>query len=169
MCTFLAHHHYDSRVRRVFLTGMSGTGKSTVTRRLARHGYKAVDADDGLTEALPDGTQRWREQAVQDLLSVEDAPILFLAGCEENMVKFLPQFDQVILLSAPVDTLLQRLATRTNNPFGKDPTELARVLQDVEAIEPRLRALADHEVGTAAPLDEVVSEILRLAESPIDT
>jgi adenylate kinase family enzyme len=48
---------------------MSGTGKSTVTRRLAEHGYKAVDADDdGLTETLPDGTQRWREDAIEHLL-----------------------------------------------------------------------------------------------------
>ena len=33
-------------VKRVLLTGMSGTGKSTVVAELAARGYKAVDADD---------------------------------------------------------------------------------------------------------------------------
>ena len=45
----------------------------------------------------------WREDRIQDLLSTEDADVLFLSGCAENMGKFLPQFDHVILLSAPAD------------------------------------------------------------------
>lgn len=32
-------------MKRILLTGMSGTGKSTVIRELAARGYKAVDAD----------------------------------------------------------------------------------------------------------------------------
>ncbi len=32
-------------VKRMLLTGMSGTGTSTVTSELASRGYKAVDAD----------------------------------------------------------------------------------------------------------------------------
>jgi shikimate kinase len=109
---------------------MSATGKSTVVRELARRGYKAIDADDGLTEPLLDGRQRWREEAVAALLDADDVPIVFLAGCEDNIVGFLPRFDRIILLSAPVETLLERLATRPNNPFGKRPGELARVLRD---------------------------------------
>ena len=33
-------------MKRVLLTGMSGTGKSTVINELAARGYKAVDIDD---------------------------------------------------------------------------------------------------------------------------
>jgi hypothetical protein len=33
--------------------------------------------------------------------------VLFLAGCEENQVQFHPQFDHIILLSAPIKTMLQ--------------------------------------------------------------
>ncbi len=32
-------------MKRILLTGMSGTGKSTVIAELATRGYKAVDAD----------------------------------------------------------------------------------------------------------------------------
>jgi dephospho-CoA kinase len=149
-------------VKRVLLTGMSGTGKSAVVRELAARGYKAVDTDDGWCQVLADGRQLWREDAIATLLATEDADMLFVAGCEENQARFHPQFDHIILLSAPVPILMQRLATRTSNPFGKAPAELRQVLDDVAATEPRLRRIADHEVVTTAPLPEIVTTILKL-------
>jgi dephospho-CoA kinase len=106
-------------VKRVLITGMSGAGKSSLIANLAALGYKAVDTDDGWCEPQPDGRQRWREDAIQELLATEDTGMLFVAGCEENQVKFHPWFDHIILLSAPAEVLTWRLATRTNNPFGK--------------------------------------------------
>ena len=144
---------------------MSGTGKSSVVRELVARGYKAVDTDDGWSEPLPDGRQKWREDAIQDLLSTEDADVLFVAGCEENQVKFHPQFDHIVLLSAPLETLVERLATRTSNPYGKAPEELRRFLVDVETVEPLLRRVAGHEVRTTVPLDEVVTTVLRLVDA----
>ncbi len=154
-------------MQRVLLTGMSGTGKSSVVRELIARGYKAVDTDDGWCELQPDGRQLWREDAVQTLLSTEDADVLFLAGCEENQVRFHPQFDHIVLLSAPLDTLLDRLATRTSNPYGKSAEERRRFLDDVETVEPLLRQIATHEVQTTVPLDAVVTAVLRLVEAPL--
>ena len=152
-------------MKRVLLTGMSGTGKSSVVRALAARGYKAVDTDDGWSEPLPDGRQRWREDAIARLLDTEDADVLFLAGCEENQAQFHPRFDHIVLLSAPIETLLERLETRTENPYGKSPEELRRILDDLEHVEPLLRRIADHEVRTTAPLDEVVANVLRLVDA----
>jgi dephospho-CoA kinase len=149
-------------VKRVLLTGMSATGKSAVVRELAACGYKAVDTDDGWCQVLADGRQLWREEAIAALLAIEDADILFVAGCEENQVRLHPQFDHIILLSAPVEILMQRLAARTTNSFGKSPEELRRVLEDITAIEPRLRRIADYEIVTTAPLHEVVTTILQI-------
>jgi len=145
---------------RVLITGMSGAGKSSVITALAALGYKAVDTDDGWCEPQPDGRQRWREDAIQALLDTEDTDLLFLAGCEENQVKFHSQFDHIILLSAPAETLAQRLATRTNNPFGKSVGEHDRILADLAEVEPRLRAIADCEIDTTMPLDEVVRAVV---------
>ena len=147
-------------VKRVLLTGMSATGKSSVIRGLADRGYRAIDADDGWCEPLPDGRQQWREEGIAALLATEDAEVLFVAGCEENQVRFHPQFDHIILLSAPAEILMERLAARTGNPFGKTPAELSRVLQDLRTVEPLLRRVADHEIQTTMPLDDVVSAIL---------
>ena len=89
--------------------------------------------------------------------------MLFIAGCEENQVRFHPRFDLIILLSAPVGVLAERLASRTTNSFGRAPGELARVLDDLQAVEPLLRKAATHEIRTTMPLGDVVAEVLHLA------
>jgi len=58
------------------------------------------------------------------------------------------------------------LATRTTNPYGKQPDEVARVLALQQTVEPLLRAGAGLEVDTSAPLDQVVSTVLRLVQPP---
>ena len=157
---------------------MSGTGKSSVIRELAGQGYKAMDADSpeysewvevpGDTSVLgsPEWGSRdwvWREDRVQALLSTEDADVLFVSGCAANMGKFLPRFNHVVLLSAPAEVIVERLATRTTNTYGKRPEEVAGTLELIETIEPRLRRVADHEIDSSAPLDEVVAILLRIA------
>jgi dephospho-CoA kinase len=151
-------------MKRILLTGMSGTGKSTVASALSERGYKAINLDHpdwSVHDA--DGEWIWREDRVRKLLSVEDADVLFVSGCAENQMQFHPQFDHIILLSASKDVIIERLATRTNNPYGKKPEEFADVLRYVETIEPRLRRVASHEIDTSAPLEDVLEEVLRIA------
>jgi len=162
---------------RVLLTGLSGTGKSTLIEQFAALGYKAVDLDsdewsewvevhfDGEPTAGDSPVERnrdwvWREERVHALLSLQETGILFAAGCASNMAKFRLQFDHIVLLTAPAAVTVERLLTRDNNQYGKRPEELARVLAQHEVIEPRLRTLAHHEIDTSASLDEVVRKIL---------
>ena len=164
-------------MKRILLTGLSGTGKSTLIAALAARGYKAVDADGDAFSRWGEPTSEadvvgppveagrdwvWREDRIQDLLSTEDTDVLFLAGCAENMGQFLPQFDQIVLLHAPVDVLVERLRTRTTNAYGKRPDEVGRVLGQMETVEPLLRRAAGRELDTSAPLEEIVARVLAL-------
>jgi shikimate kinase len=164
-------------MQRILLTGISGTGKSTLSAALAARGYKAVDADTAAwsawvaagevagaagTPVRPDADWVWRADRIRALLATEDAPILFLSGCAPNMGQFLPQFDHIVLLSAPPATLVARLATRTTNAYGKQPDEVARVLALQQTVEPLLRRAATHEIDTRLPLDQVVATLLHL-------
>ena len=150
-------------MKRILLTGMSGTGKSTVIDRLVGLGFKAVDLDSaGLCEWDAGGHELWLEDEVQLLLDAEDGDALFLAGCAENQVKFYPQFDQVVLLSAPAEVITERLMSRTNNPYGKDPSEAARILEEKETIEPLLRQAATVEVDSSAHIEKVLAVIVGL-------
>lgn len=160
-------------MKRVLITGMSGTGKSTLIAELAARGYTAVDADepefseevsvpqDELT-GLGSGTDWvWREDRIAELLATQDKDTLFIGGTSPNQGKFYAQFDHVVLLVAPPALIAERLASRTTNDFGKDPNQLARTLRLQEEVEPLLRRGADLEVDTTAPLGEVIAVILR--------
>src|SRR2546425_946458 len=152
---------------------MSGTGKSSVIRALASRGYKAVDTDyDGWSHlvdvpprASPGGgaTQDWlwREDRMAELLADEDADVLFVSGAAPNQSKFYTHFDHILLLTAPVSVMVERLVTRTNNPYGKRIGELERILDYKRRIEPILQRAATAVIDTSGPLDQVVEEILR--------
>ena len=168
-------------MQRILITGMSGTGKSTLIEALAARGFKAMDTDYGgysrLVDAAPGeltgpgGGQDWiwDEDRIQQLLSTEDAGVLFVGGCSPNQGKFYEQFDRIVLLTASEPVIAARLATRVNNPFGKDDGELERTLQLKRLVEPALRRAAGLEIDTSAPLDEVVQAVLKLVEPDSDS
>ena len=145
---------------RVLITGMSGSGKSTVLRELQSRGFAAVDLDHGWCLPQVDGRQLWDEVKLRRVLATDTSDVLFVGGCEENMSAFLPDFDRVVLLSAPIAVLLARIDARTEHDFGKSPEERARVLADLEEVEPRLRRIAHVEVQTDRALEDVIEDVL---------
>ena len=70
----------------VLLTGMSGTGKSSVVPELVACWYAAEHADDGWCETRPDGRQLWREDAIRELLTTAEVEVSFIAGCEADEI-----------------------------------------------------------------------------------
>ena len=153
----------------VFVTGMSGTGKSAALAELTSRGHRVVDTDyGGYAEEVPSSDeggweQLWCEDRIAAVLDQHDEGVLFLSGCVANQGKFYLRFDAVVLLSAPVDVILERVATRDTNNFGKSERERRRILHDLATYEPRLRAGATAEIDTRAPLGEVADALERIA------
>ena len=81
----------------------------------------------------------------------------------EGLGRFYNCFDAVVLLSAPVDVMLQRIAIRLTNPFGKTAEERRRILADLEAVEPLLRATSTTEIVTTIPVTEVADVLETVA------
>jgi broad-specificity NMP kinase len=153
----------------VLVTGMSGTGKSTTLIELARRGHRVVDTDDGgWSEDLPladgFGSERlWREDRIDALLTEPSDGALLVSGCVSNQGKFYPRFDAIVLLSAPVDVMLERVATRETNDYGKTGAERDLILHHLATVEPRLRAGATAEIDTRRPVEGVADELESIA------
>ncbi|WP_082528036.1 AAA family ATPase [Devosia sp. Root105] len=165
-------------MRRILLTGMSATGKSTITAAIAARGYKAVDLDSDAwshwvdvvednAPGTPVGAGRdwvWRDDRVGKLLAEEGASILVISGCSPNQGQFYPQLDAVVLLSAPEPVVAMRLAARTGNNYGKGAGETERVLELIREVEPILRDGATHEIDTSGTFDDVLDAVLRIVD-----
>ena len=149
-------------MRRVLVTGMSGTGKSSALELLAGRGHRVVETDvDGWSEWVdgPDAGWVWREDRVAELLAAAGERTLFVSGCVSNQGKFYDRFDAVVLLSAPAEVLLERIDSRTTNEYGKRARERELVLRHLETVEPLLRATCTHELDVSRPLEEIVDEL----------
>lgn len=146
---------------------MSGVGKSTALAGLAERGYATVDTDDGEWIEVVDGEPLWRESLIDALLKQQRTRPLFVQGTVANQWRFYHLFDAVVLLTAPIDVVLDRVQRRTNNPFGKSEDERARILTDIAETEPLLRQSATHEIDTTRPLPEVIDVLVGIAETAV--
>ena len=151
-------------MRRILVTGMSGTGKSTALAELAQRGFRVVDTDDPPWSewSESDGGYLWREDLMTDLLAGDDGPMLYVSGTVSNQGRFYPRFDAVVLLSATAEVLLERIESRMTNDYGKAPEERALILEHIAEVEPLLRAGCTHEIDAARPLGAVVELLVAI-------
>jgi shikimate kinase len=157
-----SRRRYRRRVRRILVTGMSGTGKSTALAELAAQGLAVVDTDDPGWKERRGGEWVWREDRMAELLADDGATTLYVSGCVSNQGAFYDRFDAVVLLSAPADVILDRIENRKTNPYGKGPGEREAILGDLAAVEPRLRATCTHELDAAWPLPRIVEALVAI-------
>lgn len=63
---------------------------------------------------------------------------IVVSGTVENQGCFYDYFDHIVLLNAPMEDLLERVVSRTNNPYGKAPSESEEIRRYQSMVEPLL-------------------------------
>lgn len=162
------------------ITGVAGTGKSTLAKELRQRGYAAYDTEEGFSYYVDKRTgercvypknpsPEWYqshervfdEKVLMNLFKRHGGQPLFIASITANQAKYYPQFDKIFLLTAPDDVITHRLGTRTNNYFGRHPLDLQRVIGRHQQFDDELKALGAIVIATTKPIQQVVEEILR--------
>ena len=143
------------------MTGMSGAGKSTLLAELARRGHPTVDTDYGGWTG-PDGA--WDEPRMAALLAAE--PSVVVSGTVADQRRFYDRFEHVILLTAPLSVLLDRVTSRPDNPYGRTARQRREITRYTAEVEPLLRRGATVALAGRRPVGELADAVERPASDP---
>jgi shikimate kinase len=170
-------------VRRIWLVGMMGSGKSTVGAALAgRLGWVALDTD-AVVEARAGKpiAALWREQGEPAFRAFEVGAIAEASATAEPTVisvgggavldpanrARMSGSGSVVWLQAAVPTLVTRIGTGASRPaLGDDP--LSAVAGVDEARRPHYRQLADMVVQVDELTPDEIAEIIAATLRPAD-
>lgn len=170
----------------ILITGAPGSGKSTVMYELQSRGYKAYGTDEhGYSEWVHRKTDKvaippeafdlhaWYKdhewvvslEAVTTLREEADAAdeVIFLCGGGHGIETVAHLFNQIIVLTADLGTLEQRITDRKDNDYGKAPDELKIVLEwqdkNVENYQKQGAVIIDTGKSAGSVVDEIVKAI----------
>lgn len=148
----------------ILITGLSGTGKSTILNLLHQRGHRVVETDDPgwcIPEngdwTSPDNEWIWDETRLRQLLNATSEH-LFVAGCRQNQDRLYRFFSHVVLLTAPLEIMLDRVDRRKSNPFGKIAPQRATIEASKQLIEPLLIRGASLTIDTSVTTPAEIAE-----------
>ena len=124
-----------------YITGTSGSGKSTVCEKLRSLGYRAYDTDDSINEwhdrdtgravtftpVSSYATTRWVQghdflmsrQKVEELYESAKSTNIFICGHASNDIDLMQYFAKVFCLFLDEEHTKKRLINRKNNSWGE--------------------------------------------------
>jgi dephospho-CoA kinase len=135
----------------IYITGISGSGKSTVRSELIRRGYEAYGTDE-------DGLAAFYHHETGERID----HYIFLCGVASNDEEVWGLFDKVIALTLDETTLRRRITERTNNDFGKVQHELDDILMWQKTAKEDYEKLGAIIVEATKSIKETVDLILKL-------
>ena len=166
----------------VYVTGISGSGKSAVYNELKKRDYQVYGIDEdklagwynnttGAVEGYrkpEDRTEEWRRQVtykiprqrIESIAKDSKDQTMFLCGVAENDTELWNLFSKVFALTVDDNTLEHRITTRTSNDFGKLPHELAGILKWNKDYVEGYQQLGAVMIDATQPIEKVVDDIL---------
>lgn len=167
-------------MKRIFVTGVSGTGKTTIAHILKSRGINSISIDEeqGLCywknkvtgnivdyEAVLDKEFIDKHDWVCDitrlksLIDSSSLPTVVL-GIATNQNDFLDLFDKIILLQCKPETFIKRIMQRTDNDFGKDKSAQEYLLKTYKDFEEGLLRRGARPINVDDPIERVVELVM---------
>ncbi len=170
-------------MKKIYITGVSGTGKSAIAKELKKRGVFAFDIEEveGMCYWVDKKTQEqdinysptmdWLEahdwicdtKKLKELLASEK-DIIIATGITGNQDEYLNLFDKIFLLQSEEETFTNRMASRHlqpgENSYGQYPAEREFAIRNYKNFENKMIALGAILVNAELSLSEVADQIL---------
>lgn len=170
----------------MLLTGIAGTGKSTIVRALNERGVVSLDLHDipGLffwqnketkekVEYAPVESIEWFDTVdrlcdipkLKEILSQYEDIVAAGTTSGSNQEEFLSLFDKIILLQSNPDTLTHRMQTRINKSgYGKTKAEQDDNIEWQKEFDPKILSHGAIPISTEGELNDVVDKVIALVK-----
>lgn len=164
----------DQTPKRYLITGVAGSGKSTLEKRFRQEGYITVDIDDGYAEWRHATTDEvlsytpdepgWHEVAewvvktddLQTFFDTHPSEPVYVFGSFARMKQVIGLFDTIFLLEYPNEaTMRERIAGREGG-YGKHPGELARIVSYVRPYQDKMKQHGAITIDCTLPIEQIV-------------
>lgn len=163
------------------VTGVAGTGKSTLEAVFRQKGYATIDIDNGFASWQRNDTRERVDAPVNqsaEWYQVHDwyteneklsgyvekyrnsSEPLFVFGNTADLDQLPQLFDNIYALEYKDEsTIRHRIDSRTTNSYGKDPVEFAALLSYYKPMQLRFRAIDATPIDCTLPLHEIAQII----------
>ncbi len=163
---------------RIYITGVSGTGKTTTIEKLRERGIHTIDLDGvpGLcrwVHKVTKETHLWHPGIGQEFFDSHDyicdkqrlielmgSGNAVVAGLADNQSGFFDLFDKLFLFHCDEEIFLQRVRDRTNHDFGKDDSEQEMIRGWYKEFEQEMLDAGAISVDASQPTDVIVAQLL---------
>jgi shikimate kinase len=168
-------------MEKIYLTGIAGTGKSSVGDILIHNGINAIDMEEvpelccwadkvtgervfhkGVIDKVFMDAHDWicDVDRLQNLLKAQKDTVVAV-GVASNQREVSCLFDKVLLLQCKPETFVRRLVARSNNHFGKDKTAREFLVSYYKDFEGALHERGAIPINAEEPLDMVVRAVMQ--------
>ncbi len=165
----------------ILVTGVTGSGKSSVCGELRKRGYKAYDIEnmDGLFTMIDKKTGKSADEydknnlesvkqcdwicdknKLQEIVRKNAKDVVFYCGTASNLDELLHLFDEVFLLKANPKILRERLSTRKSNDFGRTSEVQEWILSWKKWWEDHMREKGAIIIDTNRDIKEITTDIV---------
>jgi broad-specificity NMP kinase len=167
---------------KILITGVSGTGKSTMAKELRKRNIFSIDFSDirgmcswqdkqtkeKIEEYNPILSDEWFDSKhyICDLKKLKEIldqhkDIVMTGVASGNHTEYFPFFDRVILLQCNPETFIDRMKTRIA-PYGKTKAEQDDAIKWQKEFDPLLLSQGAIPINTEGNIDTVVDKIIGL-------
>jgi dephospho-CoA kinase len=167
-------------MKRYYITGVSGVGKSSVAEKLAQKGIPTLDIDSikglchwvnndtrEIVQWSPGRSDEWykkhkyicnKEKLINLMNKHKD--IVVVAGLAYNRSELWNLFDRIFLLHCNEKIFIKRITERKNHNFGKHILEKENILSWYKDFEKEMLKNGAIPINTDRPFANIIDEIV---------